>query len=384
MRLRFPFALSVLALTLASCSSSEKPEPQAVELKEKKVTTIEAPEAQLLEEGKRLFSEGMYNVARDNFQSLRDSFPLSPYAEFAEIKIADTYFQTREYTDAALQYEDFTKNHPVSGSVGYALLMAGRSNQLLSTAAGRDAAPLEKALDFYNKTLTQFPNSSEAQNASTYKAEAEKSLREHERFVIEYYRKRGAAEAVKIRESAFKQRFGMDLADSANEAQEVAADAVAPTSGGTPGLTLAALASPNLYVPQVAPIVAPVAAEPASARAGVFQASAAPLTPPVTPPDFVTNIECKTSTGHDLTRAIVLYLARPIQESELNLSQNQAQPRSGKIALSLPEASTRNFSQNCFGQSDLRLTGKSLEIDSESPALVMAVNNPPRLLISLP
>src|SRR5690606_5146246 len=100
--------------------------------------------------------------------ALRDGYPLGPYTEFAEIKIADTHFFLRNYADAAPYYEQLLQNRSSSQSAAYLTLQAGRSYHLSNKGLGRDASALEKALTFYERVVEQFPRSLYAEAARAH------------------------------------------------------------------------------------------------------------------------------------------------------------------------------------------------------------------------
>lgn len=123
---------TLILFCLISCSSSKTGEPGSPnELIEKKKSdsgfSVDTPEGELLSEGKRLYESGLYSVAKDAFESLKEGYPNSSSAEFAAIKIADCLFETSEYTQARQRYEEFVREKPSSSEAPYALFRAGRA-----------------------------------------------------------------------------------------------------------------------------------------------------------------------------------------------------------------------------------------------------------------
>ena len=128
----------LLALTSLACSSSvDRIEPDdAVELTALELD-LDLSEQELFEQGKRMYAAGLYALAQQSFERLRNGYPFGAYAEFAEVKIADCHSLLNEHDTAALLYEDFVKEHPASLAAPYALARAGRSQQLRPQQAGR-------------------------------------------------------------------------------------------------------------------------------------------------------------------------------------------------------------------------------------------------------
>src|SRR4051794_10652280 len=101
----------------------------------------------------------MYTLAGGSFHSLPARSRLGPYAPLSEIKLADSYYFNREYTEAAKRYEDFAKNYPGSADIPYVKLQAAKSYLSGSRGAGRDRSPLEKALTLLDEVVTTYPTS---------------------------------------------------------------------------------------------------------------------------------------------------------------------------------------------------------------------------------
>ncbi|MCB0321290.1 MAG: outer membrane protein assembly factor BamD [Bdellovibrionales bacterium] len=207
-----PLALSPFVLTSCSSSSSEEVGPKEIPLSEE--AKLEGSEQELFASAQRLYENGYYLVARDAFQSIVDGYPMGPYAEFSEIKLADTFFLATDYDEAAPLYEKFIKNYPSSGSSEYVLLKAGRSYQLVNTGLGRDREPLEKALALYNEFLDRFPDSLYRDQVYQYKREVQEELAQHEKMIADFYHRRGKEIASERRTSSYK------LAQAALESEE--------------------------------------------------------------------------------------------------------------------------------------------------------------------
>ena len=86
----------------------------------------------------RYTQTGVFTVSRDAFRSIQTGYPHGAYAEYAEIKVADSFFELRNYKEAALLYEDFLTHHPSSQSTPYVLYQAARSNRMIHRGVGRD------------------------------------------------------------------------------------------------------------------------------------------------------------------------------------------------------------------------------------------------------
>ncbi|MBX7137284.1 MAG: outer membrane protein assembly factor BamD [Oligoflexia bacterium] len=373
--------VSALIALLAGCSGSAKPEPEIKELGvPDKSKLIDAPELSLLEDAKRLYSERLFSVAQDSFESLRTNYPLSPYVEFAEIKIADCHFQALEYPEAAQAYEDFAKTHPVSEAVPYALFMAGRSQQLQQRGVGRDAATLEKAIGFFDRMIKEYPDSALLADAKKYKLKAQKSLAAYERFVIDFYRRKSSPEAVKAREEAYRIKWDGILKQP--ESSNAAAPALAEVAQSDYNVAADQPHAPKM----IALAVAPEERSP-QAKLAALEAMAMMRQDNITLPgpatalhDLVQNVECVAGQQ----KQIYLFLNEPLSDEAFVKANAQIEPKNGQLALHLPGTVGREIRKDCFGASDLQIsTAGTLTLRSESQAQLIALKNPDRLLLAL-
>jgi len=216
-----PFIPAVLSFVLLACfSSTDKNNP--VEVPGDSKLTSDAPEEVLLETGKQLYSNGLYSVAKDSFETLQAVFPVGPYSEFAQIKVADCSFLAREYETAAAAYESFIQEHPGHAALDYVTFQAGLSHYLTNKGVGRDIAPLEQALNLFQQTIEKFPNSSYAQSAEKYVQLTQNRVAQHKQEVLAFYKRQGFRKAYKNRLNEFKSSYAKftDIEQPATETQK--------------------------------------------------------------------------------------------------------------------------------------------------------------------
>jgi outer membrane protein assembly factor BamD len=187
---------------LSGCSSGAKeinPDPELKEIVTKKDGQEDTPEHIILGSAKKSYQNHLFSVAKEQFTSLQSNFPTGPYADFAEIKIADCSFYSGDYDLAAPLYEDYAKNHPGTMTAAYALLMAARSYHLSSKGVGHDAHALEKARELYLRLLELYPDSVYNKQAASYLRSTIEDLTTNEIEVAEFYKKMGMDEAYAAR-----------------------------------------------------------------------------------------------------------------------------------------------------------------------------------------
>lgn len=361
-------AVCLCCLALAACSSSTPSEPTPTEIKVSDKELRDAPEEVLLIEGKRLYRAGLYSVAQESFDSLRLNYPNSPYAEFAEIKVADSHFETRDFQAAAGLFEDFLKNHPASQAVPYALLRAGRSYQLVNQGVGRDTAPLEKALELYERVIREYPNTVYAQEARSFRESTRQVLADYERFVMDFYKKQANEKALLARQKAFDARWK----DIPLQDKVVVADAA--KSSDSMRASIRPLSNPNIVAVRKA-----------------FELSQAPKTQALAQTKQATSVlDDGAARGQSLTlqrvscdkEAIFVFFDQAIADSAFVAKNKQLTPQAGKVSLQLPLPVRKTANIDCFGEKDLSISAQgTLTLNTTEAFTLMTLENPPRLML---
>ena len=355
LRIICPIAL----LFLSACSSSELPEPAPLDLEKPKEERFDLPEQALLDNAKRLYSSGLYSIAREYFSAVRDNFPLGGFGEFAEIKIADCYFFGNEFVTAAALYEEFAKNHPSSTSHPYALLMTGLSLQRSAGGVGRDIVPVKKAITFYEKLRQSYPDSPYARSAEQASAEALSLVAAHEQRIIEYYQGRNPVAA-----SARTQRFESDIRPALLRAQS--ASTSAPATFADAALPLPAQALVHRVVARSED--ASTGSVPSNARAEVR----------------MQKLYCK----NDDFKQLYIVLSKDLPDGTLKAKkvQRASSPIEAPLVVKLPLStnSIERLTYDCFGSGDVTVDSDgTLRIASAAEAEIMLLRNPSRILLTI-
>lgn len=142
------------------------------------------------QEGERYFEGKLYEDAISSWEKVRDTFYSPELSMLAEMKIAETYFVSEHYSEAASAFSDFLASHPNDPRAGIILYRLGLCyyNQILS--ADRDQTNTENALVTFQKLVQRYPNSPNAQEASYLIQRCKTRLAEHEVVVSSYYMKK--------------------------------------------------------------------------------------------------------------------------------------------------------------------------------------------------
>jgi len=169
--------LFCLALTLvcSGCSLFKTKEPESAE--------------ELARKGRQQFNKGNDKSAIETFQKLRDYYPFSKFAIFAELKIADSHYRLKEYEDAIFAYEEFAGLHPRNEAIPYVLYQIGRCYFDRMDTIDRDQSVTRKALEMFNRLNEKYPDNEYALKAEKHINECLKSLAGHELYVGQFYYK---------------------------------------------------------------------------------------------------------------------------------------------------------------------------------------------------
>ena len=326
--------------------------------------STEAPEPELIRLSKRLYQSGMYSIAQDSLNSLKDRFPLGAYGSFAAIKAADAYYYNREFDKAGKNYEDFLKDYPGSADAPYVKLQAARSHLVSAQGTGRDRQPLERALALFDELVSEFPGTPYAVIAASERTPALNDLISYDQFIIAFYEKRGNSAAVTARKKLFQERWGGRM--NAGE--------LLPTSENIPLKPF--------------PATAPMELESENSQALADSLSDSPLglAPPQATqedinPELITikSVACHTEE----VPFAMLELSRFPEIFSLGHVAETLHPTAGivEVAGLLVRATQPAF--NCFEENDLLITSTGvLQIRSTEPLILTTLDNPKRILLT--
>lgn len=346
--------------TLAGCWSSKDKslDPEPVELRsDSAALSTEVPEAELANLSKRLYQSSMYTVARDSLNSLKDRYPLGPYATLAELKYADSFFYNGEYSEAAIQYEAFAKNHPESPESLYSKLQAARSHASSAKTDGRDRSPWERSLVLYNELAKS--DSELAKTAVLERASVIRELKAYDRDIMAFYKKTDNQAAVVAREAAFKKRWATEYDMPAHTVER---NLFATLGSTKPKIELAPLArSTPVQSPESMPIDA-------SAHTTADRDTE------------IISISCSDSP----VRYIIVELATlPTGAKELLEKDEVLHTQTGRIVIPDMSFGSEISTWTCDAPHNAQLDAEGrLSVPSEVDLLLSVIENPPRLVLS--
>jgi outer membrane assembly lipoprotein YfiO len=157
-------------LVLGGCTSIEK-RPSAKEY------YTQANEAYAKED---------FATAVDTYRDLLDQYPLNPYAEEAQLKIAYAYYIQKKFTEAIASLNDFERAYPTSMHLPFVEYYRGMCYLEQMRSIDRDQSVTEKAHDHFRAVTDRFPESPFASLAEKKIKVCRDSMAAHELMVADF------------------------------------------------------------------------------------------------------------------------------------------------------------------------------------------------------
>lgn len=138
----------------------------------------------------------MYEEAIRRYTDVKNRFPYSNYAVKSELSIADVYFKQESFLESQLAYQNFREMHPTAENIDYVVFRIGLSyfNQLPSTI-DRDLGSAQNAIASFAELIKKYPQSTYVSEAKEKQGIAYQMLAEKEKYIADFYFKRGNFES---------------------------------------------------------------------------------------------------------------------------------------------------------------------------------------------
>lgn len=145
------------------------------------------------------FTKEDFTTAADQYRELLDQYPLNPYAEEAQLKIAYSYYLDKKYTEAIAAFSDFERAFPTSQHLPFVEYYRGMCYLEQMRSIDRDQSVTEKAHDYFQAVVERFPESSFAPLAEEKIAVCREAMAENELYVAQFNERIGNLLAAKAR-----------------------------------------------------------------------------------------------------------------------------------------------------------------------------------------
>jgi outer membrane protein assembly factor BamD len=105
------------------------------------------------------FTHENFSMAVDYYHELLDQYPLNPYAEEAQLKVAYSYYLDKKYVEAIAAFGDFERAYPTSSHLPFVQYYRGMCYLEQMRSIDRDQSVTEKAHDFFRTVVDRYPES---------------------------------------------------------------------------------------------------------------------------------------------------------------------------------------------------------------------------------
>ncbi len=181
-RIRLTFIL-LLATGAAACSSISLPS-----LPWSSSAAIHDPSAEaLFDEGMRYFNDRRYARAIDAFSRIKTDHPFSPQLIEAELKLADSYYLNGQHAEAIAAFKEYHALHPTNQHIPFVLYRIGQAHLDQFSAIDRDQKNTHVAKTYFERLITEHPNSSYAADAKARLVKTIEYLAEHDFNIALFY-----------------------------------------------------------------------------------------------------------------------------------------------------------------------------------------------------
>lgn len=163
----------ISTLILSACSSGQVPPTRSA--------------GYYFKEGEQLFDQGLYEDAVASWEKVRDSYYSPELNILAELKIAEAYYQSEQYVEAAASYETFLKNHPDNERADTVLYYLGMSYFKQVLPVERDQTAAHNSIVTFRNLLKLYPDTKKKDEVSGYIRYCRNQLAYHELSVGRFY-----------------------------------------------------------------------------------------------------------------------------------------------------------------------------------------------------
>lgn len=124
--------------------------------------------------------------AIDTYRDLLDQYPLNPYAEEAQLKIAYSYYIQKKFTEAIASFNDFERAYPTSMHLPFVEYYRGMCYLEQMRSIDRDQSVTEKAYERFRAVTDRFPESPFAPLAEKKIKACRDSMAAHELMIANF------------------------------------------------------------------------------------------------------------------------------------------------------------------------------------------------------
>jgi len=125
-------------------------------------------------------------MAVDYYRNLLDQYPLNPYSEEAQLKVAYSYYLEKKYTEAIAAFGDFERAYPTSSHLPFVEYYRGMCYLEQMRSIDRDQSVTEKAHDFFRTVVDRYTDSPFAPLAEEKIKICRDAMAAHELYIADF------------------------------------------------------------------------------------------------------------------------------------------------------------------------------------------------------
>jgi outer membrane protein assembly factor BamD len=164
----------LIVISFAGCASKEPPFDSN--------TTFSSAEEKMQKED--------FEEARKGYQRIQEKAPERSYDPVLMLRIADTYFGEKKYSEAQVEYQAFLNYHPVHRDSAYAQYQVAMCSYKELTTIDRDPTPNHVVIREMRKLMEKYPKSIYTDEANRYIGICRDRLARYEFYVAMFYYKK--------------------------------------------------------------------------------------------------------------------------------------------------------------------------------------------------
>jgi outer membrane protein assembly factor BamD len=148
---------------------------------------IETKPAAIYKEGEDLYEAKRFDDAIAQYKKVKEAYASTELSANAELRIADAYFDSERYIEAAAAYDEFRKLHPLHEKAPFALYRIGLANYQQITGTDRDQTPQKNTVTFFEEFLKKYPKSEYAGDVRDKLEIVKTQQLQYEQYVARFY-----------------------------------------------------------------------------------------------------------------------------------------------------------------------------------------------------
>lgn len=133
--------------------------------------------------------------AREHYQAVLEKFPESVKKAIAQLKIAESLYQEKNYLEATFEYQKFLELYPAHSLASLAQFQLGMCSLQQVQHHDRDQHHTQEALRAFRKLRRTYPQDNLAQQADAHLRALRQRLAYHELEVARFYYRKGSYQA---------------------------------------------------------------------------------------------------------------------------------------------------------------------------------------------